>query len=218
MKKYGMSRRDKSDAQKVYLQENPHPMAGKSHREETKLKISKSLESFWDNLSPEDEKELRQKMGSGWKAKWGGMSQDDRDDVLRNMSSHLRAAKNKGSKLENYLAEQFRVVGYVVDVRTTLYTPGKAFEVDIALPEINVMIEVDGPTHHDPIFGDDVLVYQENRDERKNDILLSQGYHVVRILDKNGPLSMLRFRKIHDTIKSLEGQPPQLVIIEQEGL
>jgi hypothetical protein len=103
-------------------------------------------------------------------------------------------------------------------VLTTLYTHGKAFDLDIALPEINFMIEVDGPTHNDPIFCVDVLVYKENRDERKNDILLSQGYHVVRVLDKNGPLSMLRFRKIHDTIKSLEGQPPQLVIIEQEGL
>jgi very-short-patch-repair endonuclease len=203
MKKHGISSRDKKQAQKNYLRDNQHQMAGRKHTEETRRKISQGLGEFWDSLSDEETTALKQKIGSAWKRKWEGMSDVERRIMMEELSSKAKEAQGGGSRLERFIAEELRKRGYTVEERSTNYTAGKAFEIDIALPAEQIAIEVDGPTHFMAIYGEEHLAQQQARDARKDELVKSTGYSMLRIRDNNGPLSQLRMDKIVEAIKEI---------------
>lgn len=203
MKKNGITSRDKAQAQKNYLKENNHQMSGRKHSDETKKKISEGLGEFWDGLTEEETEQLKKKIGSAWKNKWAVMSDQERRATMEELSNKAKLAQGDGSRLERFIAEQLRERGYTVEERTTHYLAGKDFEVDIALPKEMIAIEVDGPTHFMPIYGEAHLAEQQERDGRKDRELNSLGYNVLRIRDNNGPLSQLRIQRIVDAIKEI---------------
>lgn len=203
MKKVGIQTRDKATAQKNYLKDNEHQMAGRTHTEETKQKISQGLGEFWDSLSPEASEELRQRIGSGWKRKWESMSEAERHAMMSELSAKSRLSQGNGSRLERFIAEELRSRGFIVEERTTNYTIGKDMEVDLALPSQGIAIEVDGPTHFLPIYGEDHLAQQQERDGRKDQQIIDAGYSVLRIRDNNGPLSQLRMERIVSAINDI---------------
>lgn len=204
MKKHGVESRDKGQAQKNFLKTNDHQMKGRTHTAETKKKISHGLGEFWDSLTSEEEEALKLKIGSAWKRKWAAMSEQERKQMMEALASKAKGAQGGGSRLERYIAQELRNRGYVIEERSTHYTPGKSFEVDLALPTERIAIEVDGPTHFLPIWGADKLAEQQERDDRKDQLILSLGYSVLRIRDNNGPLSQLRIDKIEQAIKEIE--------------
>lgn len=204
MKKHGISARSKGEAQKNYLKENDHQMKGRKHSDETKKKISSSLGEFWDSLTDEEREEVKKKIGSAWQRKWAGMSDAERKLMMESLSARARDAQGQGSRLERFIAEELRKRGYVVEERTTNYTAGKDFEVDLALPKELIAIEVDGPTHFLPIYGEEHLERQRERDARKDDMINATGYSVLRIQDNNGPLSQLRIDRIEQAIKEIQ--------------
>ena len=59
--------------------------------------------------------------------------------------------------------------------------PSENLEIDLYIPELKTIIEVDGPSHFLPIWGEDKLQKQINADLRKSGTLLSKGYVVIRI-------------------------------------
>jgi len=203
MKKVGIQTRDKATAQKNYLKDNEHQMTGRSHTEETKQKISQGLGEFWDSLSPEASEELRQRIGSGWKRKWESMSEAERHAMMSELSAKSRLSQGNGSRLERFIAEELRSRGFIVEERTTNYTIGKDMEVDLALPSQGIAIEVDGPTHFLPIYGEDHLAQQQERDGRKDQQIIDAGYSVLRVRDNNGPLSQLRMERIVSAINDI---------------
>jgi len=204
MKKHGIVSRDKGEAQKNYLKENDHQMKGKKHTDSTKDKISKGLGEFWDTLPEEDKEAMKQKIGSAWRRKWEQMSENDRKIMMEGLSSKAREMQGQGSRLERFIAEELRKRGYTVEERSTNYTAGKQFEVDIALPKEKIAIEVDGPTHFLPIHGEEHLKAQQERDARKDDLVNSAGYNMLRIRDNNGPLSKIRIDRIEQAIKEIK--------------
>lgn len=204
MKKQGISSRSKGEAQKNFLKENDHQMKGRRHTAETKKKISSSLGEFWDSLSDEEREEVKKKIGSAWRRKWAGMSDSERKLMMEGLSSKARDAQGQGSRLERFIAEELRNRGYVVEERTTHYTAGKDFEVDLALPKELIAIEVDGPTHFLPIYGEEHLEQQRERDARKDEMINAVGYSVLRIQDNNGPLSQLRIDRIEQAIREIQ--------------
>jgi len=204
MKKHGITSRDKGQAQKNFLKTHDHQMKGRRHTEETKKKISHGLGEFWDNLTEEEERTLKLEIGSAWKRKWAAMSEQERRTMMEGLASKAKSAQGNGSRLERYIAQELRNRGYVIEERSTHYTPGKSFEVDLALPTERIAIEVDGPTHFLPIWGEEKLIEQQARDERKDQLLISTGYSVLRIRDNNGALSQLRIDKIEQAIKEIQ--------------
>ena len=60
LKKHGIALRDKSQAQKLALDQGrcEHPTAGKERSLEDRVKISSGLVSYWDSIS-KDERERR---------------------------------------------------------------------------------------------------------------------------------------------------------------
>lgn len=204
MKKHGISARNKAQAQKNFLKENDHQMSGRKHSQETKAKISSSLGDFWDNLSEEDREAVKRKIGDAWRRKWAGMSEQDRKIMMHDLAAKAKQTQGKGSRLERFIAEELRSRNYTIEERSTNYTAGKDFEVDIALPLEMIAIEVDGPTHFLPIHGAEHLEKQKDRDARKDDMINSIGWSVLRIRDNNGPLSQLRIQKIVEAIEEIK--------------
>jgi len=204
MKKHGILSRDKAQAQKNYLKEHEHQMQGKKHSDSTKQKISKGLGEFWDKLSDDDKEELKKKIGSAWRRKWQQMSDIDRRSMMESLSSKAKEMQGQGSRLERFVAEELRKRGYTVEERSTHYTAGKQFEVDIALPKERIAIEIDGPTHFLPIHGEDHLKEQQERDARKDELITGIGMNMLRIRDNNGPLSQVRIDRIEQAIKEIK--------------
>jgi len=204
MTKHGIAKRDKATAQKNFLKTNDHQMKGRNHSEETKKKISHGLGEFWEGLSEEEVEAYKKLMGSGWVRKWEGMSEQERKVTMEGLAAQAKNAQGQGSRLERFIAEQLRLRGYVVEERSTNYTAGKDFEIDLGLPSQGIAIEVDGPTHFLPIHGEEALKKQQERDGRKDQNVLSNGMNMLRVRDNNGPLSQLRIDKIEQAIKEIE--------------
>jgi very-short-patch-repair endonuclease len=204
MKKVGINSRTKAEAQKNYLKNNDHQMKGRRHTAETKKQISSSLGEFWDNLSDDERDAVKRKIGAAWRRKWAAMTEQARRLMMEDLSSKAKEVQGKGSRLERFIAEELRKRGYTVEERSTNYTAGKSFEVDLALPAERIAIEVDGPTHFLPIHGEDQLAKQQGRDNRKDMMINAIGFNVLRVRDNNGPLSQLRIDKIEQAIKEIK--------------
>lgn len=204
MDRHGMTTRSKASAQKNYLKTNHHQMKGRKHTDETKKKISSSLGEFWDHLTDEQREEIKRKIGSAWKRKWESMSEQERRLMMEGLASKAKEVQGQGSRLERFVAQELRKRGYTVEERSTNYTAGKSFEVDLALPKECIVIEIDGPTHFLPIYGEEHLLLQQERDARKDELINSTGYSVLRIQDNNGPLSQLRIEKIEQAIDEVK--------------
>jgi len=204
MKKHGIGARSKAQAQKNFLKDHDHQMKGRKHSDETKKKISHSLGDFWDGLTDDEREEVKRKIGSAWQRKWAGMSDQERKLMMEGLSSRAKETQGQGSRLERFIAEELRKRGHLIEERSTNYTSGKDFEVDLALPRELIAIEVDGPTHFLPIYGEEHLTQQQERDARKDDMINATGYSVLRVRDNNGPLSQLRIDKIEQAIEEIK--------------
>ena len=67
------------------------------------------------------------------------------------------------------------------------------------IPDLKTIIEVAGPSHFLPIWGDDHLSKQEKFDLKKNGTLLSRGFVVIRVKALNAA-SLSRTKKLLDNI------------------
>ena len=83
--------------------------------------------------------------------------------------------------MEKFVLGQLESEGYVVEFHKKSLIPNENLEIDLYIPELKTIIEVDGPSHFLPIWGEDKLQKQINADLRKSGALLSKGYIVIRI-------------------------------------
>ena len=81
------------------------------------------------------------------------------------------------------------------------------------LPDLNTIIEVDGPSHFLPIWGEDKLAKQIISDEQKNGIILSKGFAVIRVKNLSDFISLrikeTLTRKVKETLKEIEKKFPK---------
>ena len=92
----------------------------------------------------------------------------------------LRKACIEGSKAEKFLKIKLEENGYEVDMHKKGLIEGK-FEIDLLLPALKTIIEIDGPQHFLPIFGEERLANVVKMDGIKNGLLLGRGFCIVRI-------------------------------------
>ncbi len=90
--------------------------------------------------------------------------------------------KFKRSKAEAYLSgrlrNEFPSLKVLENSRDLL---PQRLEIDILVPAAKVAIELNGPTHYLPIFGEEELKKVKNRDVIKRDTLAEEGYEFVTI-------------------------------------
>ena len=175
----GIEIRNKSQAQKQALKSGSavHPTKGKKRSEEAKDKISSSLEKHWDGMS----KTERDRRSSIAKKNWEKLSESERKEIQRKGSDALRDTIRDGSKAERSLLDSLKNAGYNVELHKKGLISGEKYEMDLYLPDIDTIIEVDGPQHFMPVFGEKHLREYVKHDAIKNGIMIKNGYCVIRI-------------------------------------
>ncbi len=178
LKKHGYELKSKSSAQSNALKSGrrPHPTAGKERTLSERVKISSSLSSYWDDME-DKEKKRRSKQA---KDRWAEMSVDQKEQMQRKRVDAIRKSAKEGSKLEKFFQEKLSQAGFNVRMHVVII-PAENLEIDLYIPDLKTIIEVDGPSHFLPIWGEDKLQKQINADLRKSGALLSKGYAVVRV-------------------------------------
>ena len=176
---FGIKPRDKSSAQKEALKSgrHGHPTKGTSRKKETKEKISDKVSASWKNLSDEEYKGRVKQAKKQWKS----MTVEEKRALRSAASEAVRKASVEGSKLEKFMAKSLREAGYVVQFHRKGLVLNDKLEVDLFLPELRTAIEIDGPSHFFPIWGEKSLSRNLRADAQKTGLLLSGGFIIIRI-------------------------------------
>lgn len=176
--KNGHELKGRSEAQRVALEtgRSKHPTAGKKRTDEERVSISQSLVDYWDKMS-DKERGRRVELA---KSNWGNMSDKQKEEMRAKGIAAIRTAASEGSKLEKFFQKRIEEAGYSVQTHKMLIA-AENLEIDLYIPTLKTIIEVDGPSHFLPIWGDEKLQKQVNADLRKSGVLLSKGYVVIRV-------------------------------------
>lgn len=190
MRKLGVQRRDKSQAQKQHLETADHQRKGKAHSDETREKIAEGTRRFWESS---DGKQQKDRLAALRREEWDQRSAKDRKRVLSRLQSAERPAPGKlsrfGEKLATFLGER-------EDVRTGItLTPGHVS--DIILPSRKVVVELLLPVS---VYGDEQEKKLEARYDRLASGLNDAGYRVVIVEDKSNSLSQARCQRVYDAL------------------
>lgn len=177
--KQHMPLRGRSEANKLALTRGrkTHPTKGKSLSKEHKEKISETIAKQWEEMS----EEKYEKFVDGCRERWNNMSSEERQEFNKSAHEAIRKSAEFGSKLEHFVVEQLRLTGLQILTHKTGLIPNEKLEVDIYIPEISTCIEIDGPSHFFPIWGQDHLNKQIKADIQKAGLLLNAGYVVIRV-------------------------------------
>lgn len=181
----GIKTRSKSDAQALALNSgrHQHPTKGTKRSDDTKAKISNSMAKSWEELTDEQRKE-RSDIG---KELWNKMTPQEKEQFQRKAGDAVRQASKEGSKLEKHLYTELIKEGWKVNFHTEHIVSNERLQLDLLLPELNIAIEVDGPSHFSPIWGETTLQKNQKADQQKNGLLLGRGMVVIRILHNKQP-------------------------------
>lgn len=171
--------RNKSQAQKLLLETGKiqHPTQGKQRSDETKNKISTRTFDKWNKKTKEEKEAFRKQA----KEKWEKLPQEVKDKMNNRAKKAIQATTRKGSKMEHFLLEKLTTEGYLVFPHRSNFLPNEKLEVDLLIPSIKTAIEVDGPSHFKPVWGEDELERTKKSDDEKDALLLHYGYGIIRI-------------------------------------
>ena len=170
---------DKSAAQKKALLSgrHKHPTKGTLRDEATKIKISDSVHSYWLNMSDED-REARVEIA---KENWEKMDDLTKSNLRQSAAVAVREAAKNGSKMEKFLENYLTEQGYEVIFHKKGLVLNQNLEVDLFVPALKVAIEIDGPAHFFPIWGQDSLNKHIKADSEKAGLLLQAGLCLIRV-------------------------------------
>lgn len=179
LKKSGCELKDQSEAQKNAFTNGrrEHPTKGRERTKEEKIKISSTLSLRWNNLTDKEKAERSSKAKENWK----NLPSAKKEEILQLASEGIRKAGKEGSKLEKYIYEILVNNGYKVDFHKYNLIPNEKLEIDLYLPTLKTIIEIDGPSHFLPVWGDEKLEKQMRADLDKNGLLLGKGFVIIRL-------------------------------------
>lgn len=208
--------RDKSQAQIQALKSGraDHPTEGRQRTPEERERISEAVANEWQNASPEQ----REARSEASRRQWKKMSKSQREELLKKARDAARLAATEGSKLELAIKEAIKNEGYMIFHQYEDLLENPKLRIDIYLPEIATAIEVDGPSHFQPIWGLDNLQKNRRADQEKTGLLLAHGITVIRIRNESRYLSEKMKRdavnKILKVLKDLNKSSKKLIEIE----
>ena len=179
LKKTGKELRTKEEAGRIAFEQGKivPPMLGKKRTEEEKAHIGAARAKKWASM-PEEELEA---FKEGARERWKAEPEEVKLERQKLAGEALRRASIEGSKAEKFLYEGLTKAGFNVIMHKSGLIPGEKFEVDLYLPDLLVAIEIDGPQHFLPIFGEDSLQRAIKYDTIKNGSLIQKGFCVLRV-------------------------------------
>jgi len=215
--KFNIPIRDKSAAQKNALStgKHKHPTKGQERSDNTKRKIGLSVMEAWDNI---DENTLEQRKEKARK-NWENLPDHVKKNRLHEANLAVRESSKKGSKLEIFLLNNLIANGYKVDFHKEQILSNTKLQIDLFLPKDNLAIEVDGPSHFEPVWGQDVLKRNKKYDNTKTGLLLGKNIRLIRIKqtkDFSKSRGMLVFSRLMEAIADMDNNKQNYTEIGDE--
>lgn len=179
IKNTGLELRSKSEASQMAVNQGKikPPMLGKKRTQEEKDNISSKRAKRWQEMNSTDRETFKDRA----RERWDAQSHEQKIDRQKRAGEALRRASTEGSKAEKFLYEHLTRDGYDVIIHKVGLVAGQKFEVDLYLPKLNVAIEIDGPQHFLPVYGDHNLRRNIKYDAIKNGALLTRGLCILRV-------------------------------------
>lgn len=198
--KFKIKIRDKSEAQINALKsgKHKHPTKGKTRDDATKLKIGKSVIESWDSLTATELEQRKLKA----KQNWENLSEDERSYILQKANEAVRESSKVGSKLEKFILQKLLSDGYKVNFHEEQTLSNTKLQIDMSIPTINVAIEIDGPSHFLPVWGDETLKRNIAYDQKKTGLILGKGLVLIRI-KQTKDFSKSRAEMIYEKLRLL---------------
>lgn len=171
--------RSKSEAQAKALEHgtSKHPTKGRTRTEEEKANISEAVAEKWGNITPQE----REKRVKAAKKRWKKIPKEKRALMSALAAEGVRKAAKEGSNLEKFLLDELTKQGYNILFHSEAIEGTNKMHVDLLVPESQTAIEIDGPSHFLPIWGNESLENHKKWDKEKNAILMKNGFNVIRV-------------------------------------
>lgn len=177
--KHNVELKSKSEAQKNALDKglSKIPTQGKKRTKQERLKISASQKKNWENI---DDKTYEQYVKNA-KRRWANISDEQKQEMRTLATRAIQIAGREGSKLEKAIRKELMEYGFKVEIHKKDLLPNENLEIDLYLPELKAIIEIDGPSHFVPIWGEEKLMKQMKADANKTGLILSKGFVIIRV-------------------------------------
>jgi very-short-patch-repair endonuclease len=177
--KFQIPIRDKSTAQQNALKtgKHKHPTKGSKRSEQVKNKIGKSVMDSYESLS-DNQKDIRKEKA---KQRWDSLSQDEQKARLSAANKAVRVSSKVGSKLEHFLLKRLIQDGYNPEFHKEQVLSNTKLQIDLYLPTIVTAIEIDGPSHFLPVWGEESLKKNIKYDNKKSGLIIGKGLNLIRI-------------------------------------
>ena len=189
----GVDLRDKSKAQTIAIQSgrHEHPTKGKKRTEAEKIAISNGMATYWDEME-DKERNRRSKLS---KKQWEEMPEEDNANLRKLAAEAVRKASKEGSKIEKFIHEGLTKLGWEVIFHKRGLVSNEKLEVDLFIPSIKTAIEIDGPAHFLPIWGEENLQRHIRADAQKAGLLINRGFVILRVKNIIRNLSQKNMRE-----------------------
>ena len=70
------------------------------------------------------------------------------------------------------------------------------------IPDLKTAVEIDGPSHFEPVWGPDRLRKQQSADTAKQGLLMNNGYALIRVKQLDRSMSVKRMKDVYELILS----------------
>ena len=196
--KHGIQMKTKSQAQKNALEtgKSKIPTLGKTRTKDERLKISRGRQKAWSEMSPEKYQEYVEAS----RKRWDSLDEEQKQNMRSRAIRAIQNAGKEGSKLEKFLYTEFTKAGLVVEKHKKNLIPNNNLEIDMYFPEVKSILEIDGPSHFLPIWGQEKLQKQIKSDEQKTGLILSKGFAIIRVKIMSDSLSLDDKEKLKNNI------------------
>jgi very-short-patch-repair endonuclease len=199
LKFLGAETRSYSEAQKLAIKKgrSKSPVEkGSKLSEAHKIASSEGRSKAWSEISDEE----RSRISAMKKAQWAAMTDEQKSNLRSLAADAVREASREGSKTEKFLRKSLTEAGWSVKFHEKTLIPAEKLEVDLYIAELKLAIEIDGPAHFLPIWGEENLAKHQKADDKKTGLLLNEGYIVLRVKQLTKSLSN---KKERDVLKAI---------------
>ncbi len=194
---------------------------GKKLCERTKTRIAAGVKKHHDGLTADGIKNRSETA----KKRFEALDSTTREQFKQKGLDGIKRASREGSKLEKLIDSALQKAGYVVEYHKRFVTQNEKLHVDIYLPNEAVAVEIDGPSHFAPVWGEDRFRKTLRADIEKNGHLVFRGNVVVRVCNPEGKNSKAycneKIKQLLECLKEVKKKRPPLeesVIMLKDGV
>ena len=112
---------------------------------------------------------------------WDRKTEAEKQDIISKGSEAIRKASKEGSKLEKFILSELTKRNHKVQFHKEHWLKNQNLETDLFVEDLRTVIEVDGPSHFEPVWGEENLKKNQRSDLEKTGLVLAQGLVLIRI-------------------------------------